>query len=98
MIDNAFHQVAKCISGRTPGIASPDAEAQAAATRAAYANANISDFNDTAYLECHGTGTQAGDPMEVKGVSSVFAPTRSPDKPLIIGSVSFSHHSFVFMI
>ncbi len=44
--------------GRTPGIASPSAEAQATAIRAAYANAGISDFNSTCYLEFHGTGTQ----------------------------------------
>ena len=74
--------------GRTPGIASPDSKAQATAIRAAYANAGISDLNQTGYLECHGTGTQAGDPTEVAGVSSVFAGSRSPDQPLIIGSVS----------
>ncbi|KAL0930068.1 polyketide synthase [Colletotrichum truncatum] len=73
--------------GRTPGIASPSAEAQAAAIRAAYASAGITNFNDTAYLECHGTGTQAGDPTEVKGAASVFAATRPADKPLIIGSI-----------
>ena len=44
--------------GRTPGIASPSAEAQSIAIRAAYANAGISDFSGTGYLECHGTGTQ----------------------------------------
>lgn len=44
--------------GRTPGIASPSAEAQAVAIRAAYARAGITDFNETSYLECHGTGTQ----------------------------------------
>ena len=44
--------------GRTPGIASPSSEAQATAIRAAYANAGISDLNNTTYLECHGTGTQ----------------------------------------
>ncbi|KAH0436371.1 polyketide synthase [Colletotrichum camelliae] len=73
--------------GRTPGIASPSAEAQAAAIRAAYASAGITNFNDTTYLECHGTGTQAGDPTEVKGAASVFATSRSADKPLIIGSI-----------
>ncbi|KAH6886253.1 hypothetical protein B0T10DRAFT_516260 [Thelonectria olida] len=73
--------------GRTPGIASPSAEAQSIAIRAAYANAGITNFNDTAYLECHGTGTPAGDPTEVKGAASVFAATRSADKPLIIGSI-----------
>lgn len=92
--------------GRTPGIASPSAEAQARAIRAAYANAGITNFNDTSYVECHGkffspptyssefalidlgTGTQAGDPIEVKGLSSVFAASRSADNPLFIGSVS----------
>ncbi|ATY62880.1 Beta-ketoacyl synthase [Cordyceps militaris] len=68
--------------GRTPGIASPSAEAQAVAIRAAYANAGITSLNDTAYLECHGTGTQA-----IRGAASVFAATRPNDKPLIIGSI-----------
>lgn len=45
--------------GRTPGIASPNPVAQAAAVRSAYQNAGISDFCKTGYLECHGTGTQA---------------------------------------
>jgi acyl transferase domain-containing protein len=44
-------------------------------------------LNETAYLECHGTGTQAGDPTEVKGLGSVFAPSRPADKPLLIGSI-----------
>lgn len=74
--------------GRTPGIASPSPEAQATAIRAAYANAGISDYSITSYLECHGTGTQAGDPIELKGAASVFAPTRSKENPLKIGSVS----------
>jgi acyl transferase domain-containing protein len=73
--------------GRTPGIASPSSEAQAAAIRAAYENAGISDFNKTGYLECHGTGTLAGDPIEVAGAASVFGPTRNVDNPLLIGSV-----------
>ncbi|KAK3985842.1 hypothetical protein QBC44DRAFT_403752 [Cladorrhinum sp. PSN332] len=74
-------------NGRTGGIASPSAVAQAAAIRQAYLNAGISNYNDTAYLECHGTGTAAGDPTEVNGAGSVFAATRPADKPLIIGSI-----------
>ena len=75
--------------GRTPGIASPSSEAQASAIQAAYANAGISDLSSTTYIECHGTGTQAGDPLEVKGISSVFAATRTLDERLIIGSVCY---------
>ncbi|OQE88936.1 hypothetical protein PENNAL_c0015G05170 [Penicillium nalgiovense] len=74
-------------NGRTGGIASPSSEAQAGAIRRAYANAGISNFNDTAYLECHGTGTQAGDPTEVNGAGSVFGASRSVERPLLIGSI-----------
>ncbi|KAJ0279577.1 hypothetical protein CBS470a_009189 [Colletotrichum nupharicola] len=73
--------------GRTPGIASPSAETQSAAIRAAYDNAGIKNFNDTQYLECHGTGTPAGDPIEVRGAASVFASTREPGQDLVIGSI-----------
>lgn len=73
--------------GRTPGIASPNPEAQAAAVRSAYANAGITDFGATSYLECHGTGTPAGDPLEVQGVSSVFVDSRASSAPLVIGSI-----------
>jgi len=73
--------------GRTPGIASPSSEAQAAAIQSAYRRAGITDIATTAYVECHGTGTQAGDRIEVAGVASVFSKYRTIDTPLIIGSV-----------
>jgi acyl transferase domain-containing protein len=41
--------------GHTPGIASPNSEAQAAAIRSAYAHAGIVNLNDTPYLEFHST-------------------------------------------
>ncbi|ETS80425.1 hypothetical protein PFICI_07954 [Pestalotiopsis fici W106-1] len=74
-------------NGRTPGIASPNADSQALAIRAAYASAGITDFNQTTFLECHGTGTQAGDANEVQGIASVFSGSRSDNNPLIIGSI-----------
>ncbi|PYI31660.1 polyketide synthase [Aspergillus indologenus CBS 114.80] len=74
-------------NGRTPGIASPSGDDQAAAVRQAYANANITDFSQIGYLECHGTGTLVGDPIETEGASSVFAPYRPDDQPLRIGSI-----------
>ena len=79
--------------GWTPGIANPSSKAQTVAIRKAYARAGISDFHSTTYLECHGTGTQAGDPIEVNGVASVFSNDRTAGQPLIIGSVSFSSES-----
>ncbi len=73
----------------TGGIAQPSGEMQAAAIRNAYANAGITNFNETAFLECRGTGTPAGDPEEVHGVGSVFSLTRDAQRPLVIGSVSW---------
>ena len=74
--------------GWTPGIASPSADAQAVAIRRAYARAGINDLGATAYLECHGTGTLAGDPIECRAASSVFSKARSEGAPpLRIGSV-----------
>nr|AFP89392.1 polyketide synthase [Cladosporium phlei] len=73
--------------GWTPGIASPAAEAQAVAIRAAYAAAGITNFHETGYLECHGTGTLAGDPVEVAAAASVLTQGRTDSNPLIIGSI-----------
>ncbi|KAI8626383.1 hypothetical protein F5Y19DRAFT_221991 [Xylariaceae sp. FL1651] len=86
-IRSVIRGLASNSNGRTGGIASPSAEAQAAAIRQAYLNAGISNLNDTQYLECHGTGTQAGDPTEVRGAGYAFASTRDGNKPLIIGSI-----------
>jgi acyl transferase domain-containing protein len=73
--------------GWTAGIASPNSEAQAQAVRQAYANAGISDLSLTGYVECHGTGTRAGDAIEVKGIASVFGPSRTENNPVRIGSI-----------
>ncbi|KAF2109985.1 polyketide synthase [Lophiotrema nucula] len=74
-------------NGWTAGIGSPDAEAQAAMVRQAYDRAGISDMTATDYIECHGTGTKAGDAAEVNGIASVFAQARKGLVPLHIGSV-----------
>ncbi|KAK4694496.1 hypothetical protein P7C71_g3102, partial [Lecanoromycetidae sp. Uapishka_2] len=71
-------------NGKTRGISAPSADAQEAVIRRAYQKAGISP-SETAYLECHGTGTPAGDPIEVEAISRVFQ--RKSDNPLLIGSV-----------
>ncbi len=73
--------------GWTAGIASPNSSAQAATIRQAYANAGIENFSDTNYIECHGTGTKAGDVIEVNGISSVFTEHFSGGTKLRIGSL-----------
>ncbi|RAL59691.1 hypothetical protein DID88_000324 [Monilinia fructigena] len=49
------------------------------------------DIRDVKYVEMHGTGTQAGDGVEMDSVSSIFAPAnklrRRIDQPLFVGSV-----------
>ena len=78
-----------CSNGKTPGISLPSADGQEAVIRKAYAKAGLTDFSMTDYVECHGTGTPVGDPIEVEAISRVFK--RNADQgPLLIGSVSFS--------
>ncbi|KAL7755590.1 hypothetical protein ACKLNR_014688 [Fusarium oxysporum f. sp. zingiberi] len=76
-------------NGRTGGIARPQADGQEAVIRKAYENAGGLRFSDTSFFECHGTGTQAGDPIEISAVGNVFAPSRSdaPEDRLLIGAV-----------
>jgi iterative type I PKS product template protein len=50
------------------------------------------DIREVSYVEMHGTGTQAGDGVEMESVSSIFAPRdvgskRRLDQPLFVGSV-----------
>ncbi|RYP80513.1 hypothetical protein DL770_006186 [Monosporascus sp. CRB-9-2] len=71
-------------NGRTPGITQPSSTGQELVIRKAYQKAGF-DFTKTAYIECHGTGTPVGDPIEVEGVSRVFG--ASLNRPLLIGSV-----------
>ncbi|KAL7625210.1 hypothetical protein AAE478_004425 [Parahypoxylon ruwenzoriense] len=71
-------------NGRTPGITQPSSAGQEQVIRKAYRKAGF-DFSKTGYVECHGTGTPVGDPIEVEGVSRVF--NGSSNRPLLIGSV-----------
>ncbi|KAH0524470.1 hypothetical protein TsFJ059_006974 [Trichoderma semiorbis] len=68
--------------GKTIGITNPNQEAHVALMRRAYNVAKISNISDTAFVECHGTGTSVGDPMETGAVGQVFG-----DHGIYIGSV-----------
>ncbi|KAK1595301.1 beta-ketoacyl synthase domain-containing protein [Colletotrichum navitas] len=74
-------------NGRTGGITRPSARGQEMVIREAYRSAGHLPFRDTSYFECHGTGTYVGDPIEVAALGRVFAPERSADDPLLVGSV-----------
>lgn len=68
------------------GITLPSKEAQVANINSVYESAGL-DFNQTAYVECHGTGTQAGDWRELKAISESLGSVRSTENPIIVGSV-----------
>ena len=72
--------------GRTTGITLPSQKAQETLIESVYRKAGI-DPLETSYVECHGTGTPAGDPLETAAISNVFGKDRPYDKPLRIGSV-----------
>lgn len=77
-------------NGKTGGITRPSARGQEDAIRKAYENAGNLPFEDTTFFECHGTGTPAGDPLEVAAVGNVFASSRrssAPEDRLLIGSI-----------
>lgn len=72
--------------GKTPGITQPNTEAHEALMRAAYAAAGFSEdeYCQTAFFECHGTGTPVGDPIEASAVARVFG-----KEGMVIGSVRY---------
>ncbi|KAJ5989668.1 Acyl transferase/acyl hydrolase/lysophospholipase [Penicillium waksmanii] len=56
------------------GMQAPNDVAQEAMIRRAYELAGITDYSQTAFVECHGTGTSIGDPTEARAVGRVFGP------------------------
>ncbi|MEU4211565.1 SDR family NAD(P)-dependent oxidoreductase [Streptomyces sp. NPDC026206] len=71
--------------GRTPGLALPRMEAQESLLRTLYDRAGIAS-DDIAYLEAHGTGTPAGDPIECEAIGRALGSRRTHGE-LPIGSV-----------
>jgi acyl transferase domain-containing protein len=72
-------------SGPSRDLTIPDSTTQAKLYQHLLDQAGMSP-NQITYIEAHGTGTQAGDPIEVASVRSVFgSPTRSEE--LYIGSI-----------
>ena len=66
----------------------PSSEAQEKLIRRAYQSARLTDFSKTAFVECHGTGTIVGDPIETKAIGQVFG-----QRGVFIGSIkpNFGH-------
>ncbi|KAK8016173.1 hypothetical protein PG993_014362 [Apiospora rasikravindrae] len=61
-------------------------EAQVRNIRGVYERAGLSP-EQTAFVECHGTGTPAGDHRELQAVSEVLCQQRSTENPIYVGSI-----------
>ncbi|MFY2564261.1 SDR family NAD(P)-dependent oxidoreductase [Corallococcus terminator] len=72
--------------GRTPGITVPNAEAQVAVMREAYAKAGVDPLR-VSYVEAHGTGTPVGDPIEARAIGTVTGVGRGDGERCRMGSV-----------
>ncbi len=67
-------------------LSAPSAAVQSAVIRAALASAEV-DGASVQYVELHGTGTPAGDPVEAAALGDTYGAARPADEPLAVGSV-----------
>ncbi len=72
--------------GRSTGLTAPNGIAQQLVLRTALADAGVKP-HEISYIEAHGTGTPLGDPIEVEALGAVMGEGRTPDNPLLLGSV-----------
>ncbi len=72
--------------GGGEGLTVPDGEAQQELLHSAYAQA-ATDAARVRYVELHGTGTRAGDPIEAAALGAVLGQDRPDAEPLLVGSV-----------
>jgi pimaricinolide synthase PimS1 len=73
--------------GASSGLTVPNGTAQQKTLRAALADARL-DAADIDVVECHGTGTSLGDPIEVQALNAVYGEARPDDLgPLKLGAV-----------
>ncbi|MCF2860137.1 amino acid adenylation domain-containing protein [Pseudoalteromonas sp. SMS1] len=62
--------------GKSQGFTVPNAKAQTRLLNKAWTDAGI-DPSTLSYIECHGTGTSLGDPVEIDALKAAFKPTQS---------------------
>ncbi|KAA8651101.1 putative Nonribosomal peptide synthetase [Aspergillus tanneri] len=90
-VECIIRQTAVNSDGRSAGITMPNSEAQATLIRQTYERCGLDPVRDRCqYFECHGTGTQAGDPVEAQAIQQTFYPKSvvfSPEDKLYVGSI-----------
>ena len=72
-------------TGRSPNPTAPRPELQTQVLRAAWNNAGILP-EQLSYLECHGTGTQLGDPIEINAIKKAFGDAAAAPGSCVLGS------------
>ena len=72
--------------GKTNGYSVPNPNAQAEVISEAIRKANIP-LETISYIECHGTGTSLGDPVEILGLEKAFKGVNLANESCAIGSV-----------
>ncbi|MET0463360.1 MAG: SDR family NAD(P)-dependent oxidoreductase [Chitinophagaceae bacterium] len=72
--------------GKTNGITTPNYESQKKLIKKVYEEADLN-INDLHYIEAHGTGTQAGDPVEFRALSHVLTEKGYNNGRCFVGSV-----------
>ncbi len=71
--------------GRSNGLTAPNGPSQRAVVQRALAVAGL-DSSQVGYIECHGSGTPLGDPIEVNSLLEIFG-DRPAETPLALGAV-----------
>ena len=77
---------ARTHSAGAASITHPHVESQCKIYKKIFQKSGV-DPQDIGYVEMHGTGTQAGDTIEVQSVTDSFCAGRAKDNPLFIGAV-----------
>ncbi|QBI54874.1 type I polyketide synthase [Streptomonospora litoralis] len=72
--------------GGGDGLTAPSADSQARVLRSALSRAGVSP-EAVGYVELHGTGTPAGDPVEARALGEALGAARGSEGPLPVGSV-----------
>ena len=78
--------------GASNGLTAPNAQAQSQVLIDAWKNAKV-DPKTIQYIEAHGTGTELGDPIEIKGIQDAFS--RYTVCPILVFTVPMPQNCFL---
>lgn len=72
--------------GRSQGLTAPNGQAQRRVIGAALADAGV-EPRRVDFVECHGTGTALGDPVEVRALQASYVTPGEDRLPLVLGAI-----------